>query len=335
MEDKDVGDFEASSEVWTEEEIEEMQKNKTPKLTSIMLTVFVGVIIIMIGGLAAYYYYNFQTQGSSYEKRLQDSWDEVSISTNEISNDFSNVITLEEFSSDTRGSFRETVDDSNGILKDISYDLQSISGYPISGSLVISKMRSTVESYLDYLREMQGLISKGRQDEIDDINDLDELRRLNDELSESYNELLIADQTKIIEASIPSEFFDIVGDLEKIVEAYLEDREEQGKADEKLFSEVGSIVSKFMQAFINKDAGSMEAYFTESAVSVFNPGVLEDPTEIKEYSVTSKNKINKEKIEMRVEITKETPDQSTITERRKFVLIKENNLWLIDSWSAF
>lgn len=332
MEDTDMGDFDHDDAPVSEDEIARLQRANSPRTMGVMLTVFVAALVIMIGGLASYYYYNIRQQGSSHEQTIRDNWDEIVVTTTNLTNSFDQVADFNALFGDTKGSFQRTLSDSSGNLKDISYNLQSISGYAFSGNMVISKMTVFVEAYVDYLRELQSIIDKGKSGLIEDIAELDNLSKLSKDMNEAYDKLLIADKTKIIESSLPSELFEMADGTQDLIQKYLDDKKEQGEADDALKAVVQEVANKFMQAYMNKDADSMMMYLTDQAKSEFNKGIVEEATEIKSFEITDTRKLSDTRMELDAKIKKETPDKGSITEKRRFVMLLKDEKWRIDSW---
>lgn len=332
MEDSEMGDFSHDDAAVTDEDIERLQRASSPRTMGVMLTVFVAVLVVMIGGLASYYYYSLQKQGSSHEQTIRDNWDEIVLATTDLTNSFAKITDFNGLFDDTKGSFQKTLSSSNGTLKDISYDLQSISGYAFSGSMVIGKMRSFVEDYLDYLRELQSVIEKGRSGLLEDITELDELVKLSTAMNESYDNLLIADKAKVIASSLPSEIFKMSDGTKDLIQKYLDDKKQKGEADDAEKTAAQEVANKFMQAYMDKDADSMMAYLTDQAKSEFNKGIVEEATEIKSFEITDTRKLNDTRIEIDAKINKETPDKGTKIEKRRFVMLKKDTKWWIDSW---
>jgi len=332
MEDRGMGDFSHDDAPVSEAEIERMQRSNSPRTMGVMLTVFVAILIIMMGGLASYYYYSVQKQGSSHEQTIRDNWDEVVLATTDLTNSFDKTTEYKALFDETKGSFQETLNSSNRALKDVSYNLQSISGYAFSGNMVITKMQSFVEDYLDYLRELQSVIDKGRGGLINEINELDELSRLNTAMNESYDNLLIADKSKVIESSLPASLFKMSDGVKDLIQKYLDNKKEQNEAEDAEKAAAQEVAKKFMQAYMSKDADSMLMYLTDQAKSEFNRGIVEEATEIKSFEITDTRKINDARMEIDAKINKETPDKGTQTEKRRFVLLKKDTNWLIDSW---
>ncbi|MFH0912350.1 MAG: hypothetical protein V1807_01690 [Patescibacteria group bacterium] len=332
MEDTDMGDFTHDDAPVSEEDIARLQRASSPRPLGVMLTVFIAALIIMIGGLTSYYYYSLQKQGSGHEQNIRDNWDEIIVATTGLTNAFADVSDYPALFDDTKGSFQTVLSSSNGTLKDVSYNLQSISGYVFSGNLVITKMRSFLEDYIDYLRELQSVMEQGRSGLISDISSVDKLEELTTAMNEAYDNLLIADKNKLLEASLPGDLFKMADGVKDLMQKYLDDQKQKGEADDAEKTAAQAVVGKFMQAYIAKDADSMVTYLTTEAKTEFNRGVVEEATEIKSFEITDTRKLSDTKIELDARIKKETPDGGSITEKRKFVMLKKEGIWAIDSW---
>ena len=332
MQDAEMGDFEHNDTPINEADVERMQQANSPRRMGVMLTVFVAVLVLMIGSLASYYYYNVQKQGSGQTQTISDNWDEIVLATTNLTTDFTKVTDYKALFDDNTGSFSKTVGSSNKSLKDVSYNLQSISGYAFSGNLVISRMTALVESYVDYLRELQSILDRGKNSLIADIAELDNLDKLNQDLRDNYDKLLIADKTKVISSILPEDIFKMPDSITGFVQKYLDDKKAQGVLDDAEKAVVQGVVNKFMQAYTAKDPDSMMMYLTDQAKAEFNKGIVEEATDIQSFSITDTRKIDANRMEIDVTIKKQTPTQTIQTEKRKFVLLQKDGKWLIDSW---
>jgi len=335
MEDSEMGDLSHEDNEITEEEVERIQKANNPRVMGVMLTIFVAVMVIMIGGLASYYYYTTQKQGSTHEQTIRDNWGEVALATANLTNAFNKIDDLTLLFVDTKGGFQETLNDTNGTLKDISYDLRSISGYAFSGNVVISKMEVFVEKYSDYLRELQSIIDRAEGGLLEDINELDTLNEASDGMNEAYDKLIIADKGKIIDSVLPSELFNMDRGVNELTQKYLDDKNKKGEEEDKLKAVINDVANKFMQAYANKDADSMKSYLTDEAKAEFNPGIVEEAVEVKSFKILDTRIISETKAELDAQLTKETPTAETFTEKKRFIILKKDSQWLIDSWRNF
>ncbi|MFH1088540.1 MAG: hypothetical protein V1719_01720 [Patescibacteria group bacterium] len=335
MEDTEMGDLSHEDNEITEEEVEKIQRANNPKVMGVMLTIFVAVMVIMIGGLASYYYYTTQKQDSTHEQTLRDNWGEVVLATASLTNAFDEIDDLTALFDDTKGSFQETLNDANRALKDVSYNLRSISGYAFSGNIVISKMEVFVEKYSDYLRELQSIIDQAKGGLVEDINELKDLTEQGDSMNEAYDNLIIADKGEIIDSILPSELFNMSREMEDLMQKYLDDKKKQGEEENKIKTAINDVASKFIQAYANKDADSMMSYLTDEAKTEFNPGIVEESVEITTFKILDTRLIGDNKSELDAQLTKETPSQETFTEKKRFILLKKGSQWLVDSWRNF
>ncbi|OGB74027.1 hypothetical protein A2V68_01510 [candidate division Kazan bacterium RBG_13_50_9] len=324
-----------SSREIIEEEVEEIRRASRPKLFGILVVVFVATLVIMIGGLASYYYYTFQSQGSADEQDIQDNWDEVVISTVALTDSFDTVKSFDDLISDTTNSFEAKVGDTNRTLRDVLYNLQGVSSYLVPSGTFINRLNSFLDDYVAYLRELQRLIDKGQGGLLEDVSEVNDLTALGQKTNESYDNLLIADKNKVIQASLPRGLWSIPNTIEELVTDYLATKEEQTKEEEAEKSAANDVATKFMQAYMNRDTDAMTLYLTAGAEGEFSPAVvMEDSSEIKSFKILETRKTGEDKIELDAQIAKETPDGAAVTEDRLFVMLKRDGKWLIDSWKT-
>lgn len=335
MEDSEMGDLSHDDSEITEEEVERIQQANNPKVMGVMLTIFVAVMVIMIGGLASYYYYTTRQQDSTHEQTIKDNWGEVALATASLTNAFGDIDDTTTLFDDAKGGFQEILNDANRTLKDVSYNLRSISGYAFSGNVVISKMEVFVEKYSDYLRELQSIIDQAKGGLIENIDELKNLSELGDGMNEAYDKLIIADKGKIIDSILPSELFNMSRGMEDLMQKYLEDKKKQGEEEEKIKAAVSDVANKFIQAYTNKDADSMMSYLTDEAKTEFNRGIVEEAVEITTFKILDTRLIGDNKAELDAQLTKQTPSQETYIEKKRFIVLKKGNQWLIDSWRNF
>ncbi len=126
-----VNETDHSNEI-IDQKVKAMRKTNKPKVFGLFVVIFIAVILIMIGGLASYYYYTYQSQGNATEQDVQDSWNEVVITTVELTNSFNRVGDFADLTAENRGSFRETLGTTNRTLRDTLYELQSANSYVFS-----------------------------------------------------------------------------------------------------------------------------------------------------------------------------------------------------------
>jgi len=333
--DTNETDFEEEEESSIESADEMKKRAKKSKTLGVLITVFIAVLVIMIGSLASYYYYNFQSQGSASQQSVRDSWNEVVLATMDLTNAFSEVEDFSGLVAEESGSFTDDLGNANRDLRDIFYGLQGTQSYVFSGNTFVSRLNNFLDDYLAYLRQLQRLIDRGGAGVVGDTTEVEELDTLNSEMNSSYDELLIADKDKIIEANLPKELFEMFEKVEGMVEDYLEEKSENEEAEEEVKAAAGGVVTKFMQAYIDRDGEAMKAYLTTEAEAEFNPAVvLEDLSEITNFKILDTRKISDTKIEIDARIDKETPDAKVYSESRLFRLLLKDDVWLIDSWAT-
>ena len=330
-----VSDEQSDADIISDKSVDEtMPQASKPKTLGILITVFVAVLIVMIGSLASYYYYNFQSQGSASQQSVRGSWNEVVLATMNLTNSFSLVEDYEDLISEDKNNFNDSLGDVNRSLRDIFYGLQGSQSYVFSGNTFVSRLNTFLDDYLAYLRQMQRLIDRGIAGVIENMSEVEELDNLRDKVNESYDNLLVSDKDKVIEASLPRELFEMAKDIEVMVEEFLENKQAKMDKEDELKSAAASVVTKFMQAYIDRDSEAMKVYLTLEAQAEFNPAItLEDLSEIKSFKILDNRKTGDVKIEINAKIDKETPDAKSFSENRLFVLLFKNDNWLIDAWA--
>ena len=318
-----------------DQKVKAMKKTARPRIFGLFVVIFIAIIFIMIGGLASYYYYTFQSQGSATEQDVRDSWNEVVVATVELTNSFNEVGDFEELTAENKGSFRDRLGTANRDLRDILYELQTTNNYVFSGNVFVSRLKSFLDDYIAYLRELQRLIERGSGGIVKDITEVEELAKLSKQMNESYDNLLIADKNKVIQANLPRELFDISQDVKEFMETYLDGEQEKTEAEEEEKTAAHDTITKFMQAYMDRDTDAMVIYLTRQAEAEFSPViVLEDSSEITSFKILDNRKTGDAKIEINAQINKETPDGVPISGERLFIMLKQGTKWLIDSWNT-
>jgi hypothetical protein len=316
-----------------ERKAESIRRASRPKTLGVLIVVFVGILIVMVGSLASYYYYNFQKQGTTSEQNIRDGWNDVVVATVDLTNSFGNVKTFADLSSDTTGGFKEKLSATSRSLRDVMYNFQGDNSYVFSGNSFVNRLNSFLDDYLAYLRELQKVIDNGAAGTIKEISAVDELMTLGGKMNESYDNLLISDKNRVVQANLPRELFEMPNNVKVLIETNLLDQQKISEADKAAIDAAVLVVTKFMQAYSDKDAEAMKIYLTPQAESEFKPAqVLDNALEIKNFKAVETRKLNETKIEIDGQIDKETPDSKTITEKRLFAMLKVGDKWLIDSW---
>jgi hypothetical protein len=318
------------------EEVEQIRRATRPRALTILATIFVGILIVMIGGLASYYYYTVQNQSGAGEKSVEQQWSAVVTATSQLTTGFASLSKFEDMTAESGTSFETTLNKTNAQLRDVLYGLDGAGGYSLSGNVFNSRFTNFLDDYIATLRELQRLIESGRGALIMDIKDVDALKTLNDKMKESYDNLLIADRGKVITTTLPSALFAMAGEVEDFVQTYLDEQKTKSDADDAEKTAANEVSTKFMQAYMGKDVVAMRLYLTKAAEAEFQPGAVQEETaEIKSYKITDTRKLSDTRIEINATLTKETPDSATVTDKRLFVMLKQSDgKWLIDSYKS-
>ncbi len=318
-----------------EQEVEEIQKATRPKTFGILIAIFVAVLVIMIGSLASYYYYTYQSRGSASQQSVRDNWNEVVLVTMELTDAFAQVDDFESLVAGNKGSFSDTLGGVNRELRDIFYNLQGSKSYVFSGNVFVSRLNSFLDGYIAYLRQLQRLLDRGESGLIEDISEVEELEELSNRMNEAYDNLLVADKDDVIQASLSRELFDMSKEIEDLVQIYLDDKQTLVSKEEAQKSVASGIVTKFMQAYMDRDGNAMAVYLTTEAEVEFNPAtVLEDLSEINNFKILGIRKTGDAKIEIDAKLEKETPDGNAFSQNRLFILLERDSNWQIDSWGT-
>lgn len=316
-----------------ERKAESIRQASRPKTLGVLIVVFVGILIVMVGGLASYYYYTFQKQGTANEQNIRDGWNDVVVATVDLTNSFSSVKTFADLSSDTSGGFKEKLNTTSRELRDVMYNFQGGNSYVFSGNSFVNRLNSFLDDYLAYIRELQKVIDNGAAGTIKEISAVDELMTLGGKMNESYDNLLISDKNRVVQANLPRELFEMPNNVKVLIETNLLDQKKTEEADKAAIDAAVAVVTKFIKAYSDKDAEAMKLYLTPQAESEFKPPqILDNALEIKNFKVIETRKLNETKIEIDGQIDKETPDSKTLTEKRLFAMLKVGDKWLIDSW---
>ncbi|MFA5270542.1 MAG: hypothetical protein WC400_02985 [Patescibacteria group bacterium] len=318
------------------EEVEKIRRATRPRALTILATVFVGILIVMIGGLASYYYYTVQNQSGAGSQNISEQWNTVVTATNQLTDSFAGLSKFEDMTLEGNDSFETTLNKTNGQLRDVLYGLDNTATYSLSGNVFNSRLTNFLDDYIAYLREMGRVIEKGRGTLLTEISDIDTLKNLSDTMSESYDNLLVADKGKVITATLSRDLFAIAGEVEDFAQTYLDEQKTKGEADDAEKTAANEVTTKFMQAYMNKDVVAMRLYLTKAEEAQFNPGAIQEETsEIKKYKITDTRKLSDTKIEINAELSKETPDGVAVTDKRLFVMLKQSDgKWLIDSYKS-
>lgn len=304
---------------------------RRPKSTGVLLTIFAAIVIILIGGLASYYYYTFQRQGMASEQVLTNVWDETVLATMNITNKFSTIDAFKKLDDPDKESFTTIVNDSNRTIRDGIFSIRSQTGMDISTSTFASKLNAFLDDYSNMLTELKRIIA--RVEDINSVSELDQLMVYQESMAKSYDDLLLVSGS-FIQANLPRAIFDMPGDIKALLQKQIDEggtQEEQDKAARQVAEQT---VNKFVQAWQSRDSDAMTGYLTAGARGEFNPGILEDSSNITSFRILSTT-LSEDGASITIEgqLDKKTPDNVDVPENWKFILLKSQDSWLIDSWN--
>ena len=330
-------DEEEVEEVEEEEEEEEprpmskSQRKHKANMTGLWLTIFTAVVVILIGGLASFYYFTFQSQGSESEKEVKATWKNVAEATTDMVNSFKRVDSYDGLLNHESESFAAYVDIANREVRDAGFSLRNQTGLSVKASSVSSKMSAFLEEYQSYTGTMRSTLSE--LDGIESASDLDDLVQAGKDSESAYDDLLEVNNG-FLKASLPRTVFDIGNDIQNIMREKLgQDSadEAENKSDQNLAQ---TSVSQFVQAWKDRDAEAMMSRLTAGAKAEFPVGILEDSVDVTGLSITDTQLSGDgASITIMGTLKKRTPDGVEQTESWKFVLLPNGEQWLIDSWT--
>jgi hypothetical protein len=325
--EEEITDDEAES---IESEAREMKQYRRPRVPGLLLTIFGAIIVVLIGGLASYYYYTFQSQGAAGEKVLKKVWSETISDTSVLLTRFSSIDAFDKLAETSDQSFIKAVNTANQTVRDGLYDIKAQSGLGIQASTAASKLSSFLEDYSSMLAELKRVV--GRVADISDKQELDTLKAAGTQMEKSYDELLLVGNG-VIKEKLPRAIFDLPDGVETLLGKKIDEggtKTEQEKAAKQATEQV---VSQFVQAWQDRDPNGMSARLTAGAKSEFKPGIVEDSVDITSFRITNSTLLEDlSKSTITGQLEKQTPDKKVLTETWEFVVLKQGDKWLIDRW---
>lgn len=329
----EVNQAEDDLEVVSEEDqsMNKVRPLRRPPATGVLLTLFAGVVIILLGGLASYYYYTFQAQGAVSEKQVKDTWQEAAEATEDLVTGYGRVSAFADVTDRSEASFSVMIDRANRSVRDSSFELQNVAGLNIQASTVASKLVIFLDDYSAYLAEMRKVV-----DRADDVVALKEslglLKETANKSEESYDALLSVNKG-FLKADLPRSVFDIGEKLAELAQKFIDEGGELEEKNQKTKEAGQTVVSKFVQAWQNKDGEAMGGYLTTGAKAEFPIAILEDSVDVTGLTITDTQVPDDgSKITVKGQLKKKTPDEVVTTETWQFVLLPSGESWLIDSW---
>lgn len=313
------------------QEVTEMKKPRRPRSIGLMLTIFASIIVVLIGGLASYYYYTFQRQGVVSEQTLRDVWDETVLVSVTLTNRFKDIDKFEKLDVSGSGSFAAAVNDANRTVRDGMFSLRNQTGLSVEAGTFASKLNSFLDDYSSMLGELRRIID--RRAEIDSITALDQLLVYQDAMEKSYDDLLLASRG-FIQANLPRALFDMPDQIVGLLKSQLDEKGTQDEQDRAAKQAAESVVTQFVQAWQDRNADGMTKRLTAAAKREFSPGILEDSSDITSFRILNTELTDTTKATITGQLTKQTPDGMTNTEDWRFTVLKgTGDAWLIDKWN--
>jgi len=313
-------------------EINKLDIPKPKHKMGVTLTVFAAIVVVLIGALASYYYYNFQSQGMASGKILENVWDETVLVSVELTNAFEQIDTFDSMAVAGRDSFESQVNDANRTIRDGIFDIRGQTGLSISASTFASKLNGFLDDYSNMLAELKRVI--GRAESIDDTSELSQLLIYGDNMEKSYDDMLLVGSS-YVQANLPRVIFNLPTDIKSLLEEKIDEhgtQEEQNRAERQAAEQV---VSQFASAWRDRDSEGMQSYLTNGAKisdATKIAGLMEDSSDISSFRILNTTIVDDTNIETNGSLEKITPDETTITEEWKFTLLKTDDNWLIDTW---
>ncbi len=315
-----------------EAETKEMKSYHRPKAPGLLLTIFGAIIVILVGGLASYYYYTFQSQGTVGEKKLKQVWSDTVNESNLLLTKFNSIDTFDKLGDTSSGqSLTQLINATNQTVRDGLYDIGSQTGLNIKASTAASKLTSFLEDYSAMLLELKRIA--GRVADVSDKKELDTLKADGEQASKSYDELLLVGNS-LVQTKLPRAIFDIPSDVEVLLGKKIDEGGTQTEQQTAAQQAAEQVVSQFVQAWQSRDADGMTARLTKGAKADFSPGIVEESSDVTGFRIT-KTTVPEDlsKVTIVGELDKQTPDKKKVTENWQFVLVKSGDKWLIDSWA--
>ena len=258
-EEKDKEEIvEVANEPEPKETKEEMMPQK-PRSAGLMLTIFGAVLVILIGGLASYYYYTFQQAGQSNERVLTNVWDETVLTSINLINKFEQIEDFAQLGDTSKDNFESYVGDANRTVRDGIFDVQSQTGLSPTAGTFGNKLYSFLDDYSSMLGELKRIAA--RADDIEDLNDLRELTNYSDDMESSYDDLILVGNS-FIHANLSREIFDMPNDVVRLLEEKLESDGTLELQEKENRQAAETVATQFVQAWKDRDADAMSPFLT-------------------------------------------------------------------------
>ena len=321
----------------TEEEVAEVKEEaktlarpRRQMAVGVVLSVFSAIVLIMIGGLASYYYYTIQSQGGAAESVLKDTWKKTVDGARDVTDEFAKIVKYEDLAGDAGSSLTRIVSAASRDARDSAITITDLDGLSIKSTEAADKLDKFLLTEAEVWSELRKLLEK--QADIKDASEIDKLNEYVERLSKEYEELLLSGRG-LVQGDYPRAVFDLADDFKELLSQKSKDATEEDAAVKVVRQAAESVVAKFAEAWKNRDGDGMKNQLTAGAKGEFNAGILEDSSDIVSLRITS-SKVADDKASVAISgsLEKETPDQQKVTEQWNFRLLKQGETWLIDSW---
>jgi len=313
-----------------EAEATEVKQVRRPKTPGLLLTVFGAIMVVLIGGLASYYYYSFQSQGAAGEKVLKKAWADTVADTSLLVSKFGSISSFDGLNEASDTALIKIVNQTNQTVQDSVFDVRAQAGLSIKASTTASKMSSFLEDYGVMLSELKRIIP--RVAEISDTKELAKLKTDGEAMQKSYDELLLVGNG-IVSSQLSRSVFNIPTETEVLLTKKITEGGTQTEQQKSAQQSAEQLVGQFVQEWENRNPDGMSSKLTNGAKNEFRPGIVEDSTDITGFTITTTTVANDLlKVTILGQLTKQTPDKVKSNEDWQFIVLKQGDKWLIDTW---
>jgi len=289
-----------------------------------LVVFFVAVLLVLVGGIASYYYYTFLGSGSAELKQIRKVWQDTVIVGNELDRAFKNVNQVSDLA-----SLVDPAISSNRTLRDLTFDLPetTVGSKDLPLRAGVAKV---LDNFVDFVGEVKLIAQRG--EEIEKADEADALVEKSKGLENSYDELLLLAGRRLA-ASLPRTLFEFAPKAKNMIKDYVDSKqEEENKKEAAVRQAAEAVVTAFMQSYKERDPDRMIAQLTPGAQDEFNPAILQESSELASFRILETNVIDTNKVEVRGREQWQTPDEQTVVKERNFRLIKIGDSWKIDTW---
>jgi len=247
-----------------------------------------------------------------------------------LSEAFDRLQKFQDITDRSNTSLSVALDTANRTVRDGGFDMQNQVGLDVRAATVGSKLAGFLDDYSKYLAEERRVLDHA--DTILDPKDLETLR-VDAKLAETSYDALLAVNAGFLKQSLPRSIFDMGDKLTDLLNKMIEEKgsiDDENKAQKQAAND---IVSKFTQAWQDRNVDGMSAYLTAGAKADLTPATLENSTDVTGLSITETTVAEDgSKITVRGNLKLAPPGGMSVTEVWQFELLPTGDKWLIDSW---